>query len=583
VFLRKAKNKKTGRVYLSIVESYREPGHPNPKSRTVESLGYLDVLEKEYGDPIAFFEAEVARRNAEQAKEESTVAINIDRNELIKKNTDSRKNFGYVALSHIYHDLQIDDFVKNRQRHANHKYDANAIMRVLVFNRLLDPGSKRKDYENKDRFFESANFSLQDMYFALSFLEKHTEAMQLWLHERVAKQYNRNTRQVFYDVTNYYFEIDEQDELRRKGISKDNKPFPLVQMGLLCDNNGLPIAYNLFPGNTSDKITLRPTISKTKQRYRLGRVIVVADRGVITSDNIWHLLDNNNGYVFSMSIKGSDSRFKAWVLDSKGYQVKEKIDNEIVFKVKSRLEPREISVTGAKGKKSKKVVHEKQVVYYSKKYADRAKAEREAVIEKARDLIASPGKYTKATSYGAAKYVKNIKFDEATGEILEDAKNHLYLNEKMMEVEARFDGYYAIVTSEHRESAERIIEIYRDLWRIEEAFKVTKSELKTRPIYLSTHERIKGHFLVCFVALLIIRILEHRLKHKHSTHAILDTLRKANCSHVEQNYYLFDHYDDVLEDIGKELKIDFSKKYLTLKEIKSYVAEAKKPNYTTPF
>ena len=565
---------------MAVAETYREPGYPYPKTRTIESLGYLDVLEKQYEDPITFFEKEIAKRNAEQAKEKKTITFNLDKTEKIKKNFPNRKNFGYVAFSHIYHDLEIDKFVKNRQRHANHKYDANAIMRVLVFSRLLWPGSKRQDYENKDRFFERANFSLDDVYHALSFLEKHSSELQFWMHKRIEEQYTRDTSHVYYDVTNYYFEIDEQDEFRRKGISKEYGPSPLVQMGLLCDQNGIPITYETFPGNTSDKVTLRPTLSKTEPRYGLGKIVVVADRGIITGDNIWHLLKHGNGYVFSKSILGSDRAFKDYVLDDEGYKKRkmtlEDEEEAVEFKIKSRLYPREITITGRGGKKLKKIADEKQVVFYNKKYADKAKAEREMVIQKARDLIEHPAKYTKSTSYGAAKYVKNIKFDKKTGEILETAKDHLYLDEELMREQEKYDGCYAIVTSEYKETDERIINIYRDLWRIEEAFKITKTDLRTRPVFLTRHDRIKCHFLVCFIALLILRILEYRLKNKHSSHVILQSLRKTNCSHIEQNYYLFDHYDDVLADLGDNLGIDFSKKYLTLKEIKYCAAAAKR-------
>lgn len=573
--------RKSGRVRLSIVESYREPGVKNPKRRTIELLGFLDELEKEYDDPIAFFEAEIAKREAakgEAAEQgvKGAISLEIDRNETMDVGTDNEKNFGYVALSHIYHELEIDKFIKNRQRHTNHQYDANAIMRLLVFSRLLYPDSKKKDWENRDRFFETANFSLDDVYSALTFLEPLIKELQLWLHRRVEKNYGRDTSHVYYDVTNYYFEIDEQDGLRRKGMSKEHRRSPVVQMGLLCDRNGLPIAYELFPGNTSDKVTLRPTIAKTEPRYKLGRIVVVADRGVITGDNIWHLLDHGNGYVFSMSIAGASDKFQAWVLDQQGYTVTEMDGKEVAFKIKSRLEPRQINVTNKQDKKVKKTADEKQVVYYSKKYADRTKKERETAVEKARELVANPGRYNKSTSYGAAKYVKNLKFDKKTGEILEDAREHLYVDEKLLEEEAKLDGYYAIVTSEYRETDHRILEIYRELWRIEESFKITKSDLKTRPVHLSREDRIKTHFMVCFLSLLIIRILQYRLGQKHSSSAILESLRKSTCSHTSQNLYVFRYYDEVLQAVGLDLGIDFNYKYLTQKEIKGYAGAAKK-------
>lgn len=581
MFLRKAKNKKTGRTYLSIVESYRVPGVKNSRSRTIESLGYLDELEKKYDDPIAFFEAEIAKREAlekeiAEQKGKAVITINIDKKETMDVGTDNRKNFGYVALSHIYHELEIDQFIRNRQRHANHEYDANAIMRMLVFSRLLDPGSKKRDWENREQFFETANFSLDDVYAALTFLEPRIKELQLWLHKRVEKNYGRDTSQVYYDVTNYYFEIDDQDELRRKGMSKEGRRSPIVQMGLLSDSNGLPIAYELFPGNTSDKVTLRPIIGKTEPHYKLGRIVVVADRGVITGDNIWQLLDHGNGYVFSMSIAGAGKKFQDWVLDQKGYTVTEMDDKVVAFQIKSRLEPREINVTDKQGKNVKKVAHEKQVVYYSKKYADRAKKERELAIEKARGLVSNPGRYNKSTSYGPAKYVKNLKFDKKTGEILEDAKEHLYLDEELIKEEAKLDGYYAIVTSEYRETDNRILEIYRNLWQIEESFKITKSDLKSRPVYLSREDRIKTHFMVCFLSLLIIRILQHRLGRIYSSSAILKSLKDCTCCHTSQNVYVLQYYDEILQAIGADLNIDFNYKYLTSKEIKTYIGAAKK-------
>lgn len=591
--------RKSGRIRLSIVESYREPGVKHPKRRTIELLGFLDELEKEYDDPIAFFEGEIARREVEEKEaakhgDRGTISLKIDMNETMDVGTDNEKNFGYVALSHIYHELEIDQFIRNRQRHANHKYDANAIMRLLVFSRLLYPSSKKKDWENRERFFETTNFSLDDVYSALTFLEPRIKDLQLWLHNRVVENYGRDTSRVYYDVTNYYFEIDEQDELRRRGMSKEHRPSPIVQMGLLCDSNGLPIAYELFPGNTSDKVTLRPTIAKTEPRYKLGRVVVVADRGVITGDNIWHLLDHGNGYVFSMSIAGAGGAFQNWVLDQKGYSVIEMEEDEepgdddedsdekmIVFKIKSRLEPREIYVTDKQGKKVKKVVHEKQVVYYSKKYADRTRKEREKAAEKAKELVANPAKYNRSTSYGAAKYVGNLEFDKKTGEILVDAQKYLYVNEELLEQEARLDGYYAIVTSEYQESDSRILETYRELWRIEESFKITKSDLKTRPVHLSRKDRIKTHFMVCFLSLLIVRILQYRLGQKHPSTAILESLRRSTCTYTSQNVYVLRYYDDILQAIGLDLGIDFNYKYLTQGAIKSYVGAAKKANRTT--
>lgn len=568
--LRKMKNKKTGRIYLSIVQSYRDKNSKYPKATTLKSLGYLDELEKEYDDPIAFFTEEIKQMNEQREADQSPLTFSISKGERIQADSVNRKNFGYAALSKIYHELDIDTFLINRQRHSKDEYDANSIMKLLVFARLLYPASKKKTYENKEVFFEKTDFSLDDVYRCLSFFNKHKDALQLWIHERIKQQYDRNTSLVYYDVTNYYFEIDEADELRKKGVSKEHRPDPIVQMGLFMDTDGIPITYGLHPGNMLDKQTLIPMLGKIQRDFSLGRIIVVADKGMTTGDNIWYTLSAKNGYVLSYSIRGADQKFKNYVLDQRDY-----VSKSDDFKIKSRLYPREITVTSRNGKKMKKTVDEKQVIFYSEKFALKAKADRAPVLEKAKNLIHNPSQYNRATSHGAVKYVKNLAFDSKTGEILEDSK-HLLLDEEKLRQEEELDGYYAIVTSEYKESDERIIEIYRGLWKIEESFKITKSDFESRPVFLSTREHIEAHFLTCFVSLVIARILEHRLKGKYSVTALLESLRKASCSHIQENYYLFDYVDETLSDIGKAFGIDFGKKCMPLGEIKKILGEMKK-------
>lgn len=571
MYLKKSK-RSSGRIYLSIADGYYDKERGHTRTITIKSLGYLDELEKLYDDPIAHFEQEVKKMNEEKAAKKRPISFSIDPQERLVIGVANRKNFGYAALSKIYHKLDIDKFFINRQRSQKMDYSANNIMKLLVFSRLLFPASKKKTYENKDSFFENTDFSLDDVYRCLSFFNKHKDNLQLWLHQRISQLYKRNTDLVYYDVTNYYFEIDEQDELRKKGMSKERRPDPIVQMGLFLDTIGIPITYRLFPGNTVDKATFIPMLRTIQHDYSLGRIIVVADKGIITGDNIWYILSAKNGYVFSYSIRGASKKFKDYVLDDADY----KWNKNKEYKVKSRLYPREIDVTTTTGGKMKERVDEKQVVFYSEKYAAKAREERAAVIAKAKDLINNPSKYNKSTAYGAAKYVKNLTFDPKTGEIKEDLKQALTLDEKKLKEEEKFDGYFAIVTSEWKESDEKIIEIYRELWRIEEAFKVTKSDLQTRPVFLSTEEHIEAHFLTCFVALVIARILEHRMQSKYSVTAMLESLSKASCSHIQENYYLFDYYDDILADIGEELDIDFSKKCMSRGEVKKILADVKK-------
>ena len=571
MYLKRTKQK-NGRIHLDITDSYYDKQQKKTRQITVENLGFLDELEKQFDDPIAHFTNRVEQLKEEKKARKAPINFTFYDSDRLCIGDDLEKNFGYAALSKIYHELKIDKFLINRQRHTKESYDANTIMKMLVYSRILFPASKKASYEHRERFFEKTDYSLDDVYRCLSFFDKHRENLQVWMNERIKENYGRDTSLVYYDVTNYYFETDEQNDFLRKGAGKEHRPNPIVQMGLFMDNNAIPITYELFSGNTNDCLTYRPNFGRIKKQFDLGRVITVADKAMTTGDNIWYTINTptKDGYVFSMSVRGADKSMKEYVLDEEGYTW---LGSE--YKRKSRKYPRTIHVTTTSGKKMDKQVDEKQVVFWSAKYAKRAKAEREAALAKARDLAANPGSYTRATSYGAAKYIKKVDFDKDTGEIL-TTSSVLDINEDLIREEEALDGYYVLLTSEMEESDDKIIDMYRGLWRIEESFKITKSELEARPVYVWTKEHIEAHFLTCFIALTIMRILEMKLEHKYSTAKIIESLSKSKCSLLQQNYYHFTYYDEVLKDIGELCKIDFSKKIRSLGEIKLEIAETKK-------
>ena len=571
MFLKKTPNK-SGRINLAIVDGYYDKATKKTKHKVIESLGYLDELEKQYDDPIDYFTKRAKKLTEEKKARQAPINFTFYDSDRLCVGDNLRKNFGYTALSNIYHELELDKFLNNRQRHTKESYDANTILKMLVYSRILAPASKKSSFDHREMFFEKTNYSLDDVYRCLSFLNKHKETIQVWINDKIKENYGRDTSLIYYDVTNYYFETDEQNDFLRKGVSKEHRPNPIVQMGLFMDNNAIPLTYELFAGNTNDCLTYRPNFGRIKKQFNLGRVISVADKGMTTGDNIWYTINTpaHDGYVFSMSIRGAEKSMKKYVLDDDGYVWLGK-----EYKRKSRKYPRTIQVTSTSGKKIKKQVDEKQVVFWSEKYAKRAKAEREATLAKARDLAANPGSYTRATSYGAAKYVKKVDYDKDTGEIL-TASSILDIDEDLIREEEALDGYYMLLTSEMDTPDDKIIDMYRGLWRIEESFKITKSELEARPVYVWTREHIEAHFLTCFVALTISRILEMKLEHKYSTGRIIDSLSRAECSLLQQNYYVFDYYDEVLKDIGNVTNIDFSKRIRTLGEIKQVIADSKK-------
>lgn len=573
--------RKDGRIYLYLEKSYRDKATGMTRHTLVQSLGYVDELEKQFPDPIAHFREEARRRTLEEKAKRQTV-LKIDLEESLPPQSEGMKNLGYAVPLKVYHELGIDEFLKNRARSEAFEFNPNSIMILLLISRLLSPGSKKRAYEEKDRYFERFNFSLDDVYRSLTYFHKISGDLQQFLHESVRMKYGSDTSVIYYDVTNYYFEIQKPDDLRRFGKPKQNRKKPVVQMGLAMDKDGVPIHYELFPGNKLDKETFRSVIGQVRRNYDTGRVIVVADMGIITGDNIHYLTGDKpekpqNGYVFSFSIRGGTKAFQSYVLDESGYtDLSGKVPTgDSDFIIKSRITYRDINVTMENGKTETKTVYEKQVVFWSRKYYLKARAERAEVLAKAEALIADPKKFNRATSYGAAAYVSNLEYDKKTGEIMDRGKS-LKLNQGKIAEEEKFDGYYAIVTSELDMPVSDIVETYRGLWEIEETFKITKSDLESRPVYVRDDAHINAHFLCCFLALTVLRLIQKRTDKKYSAKAILDCLNKIQCMNEHENIYLFGYRSELSDALGQLFGIDFTKKRLPLAEIKKTLGEAKK-------
>jgi transposase len=522
--LRKAHNKKTGRTYLSIVHGYRENG--KSRSKVIQSLGYLDELEKEHSDPIAHF-TKVAQEMNEERLTEEKISLDFNLSEKLEIGDVNRKNYGHLIPSYIYHELEIDRFLDNARRNKQFKYNSEAIMRLLVYTRILYSGSKLNSFQLKDTLFDKYDVTDDDIYRCLDHFNDISESLQKQLHEQIIAKYNRKTDLVYYDVTNFYFETDCQDEIRRRGYSKEGKKKPIVQMGLMMDNNGLPISYKMFPGNTHDSQTLLPCLTTLKKQFKIGRIITVADKGLNSGDNIAYPSALGDGYIYSKGIRGASAEFKEWILDESDYRH----DPNSTFKIKSKLVPDSPiqitdSVHGKKKKKKTLQVEQKFIVFYSEKYAKRAKHKREEIIAKARMMIKYPSKYNAIMDKGAAGYIQNIKFDKETGEIKANIVGQLLLDEVRIKEEEKYDGYYALVTSELDMPDVDVMDRYKGLWKIEESFKISKSTLKTRPIWHELEHRINAHFLICFISLLIGRIIELRLGGKYTVAQITHTLKK---------------------------------------------------------
>lgn len=580
-----------GKIYLSFVRGYRDE-NGKVKQKTVEKIGYLEELKKQYDDPIAYFKKIAKEKN--DIKINELVIKNLN-NQTLNTDEDNQKNLGYVIIKKLYQELGINNFLNVKQKKLKIDYKLNEIFSLLIFSRILYPASKKETFEKKGIYFDNFNFSEDDMYRSLDYFKDYKEELELLLWNNTKEKYSRDTSQTYYDCTNYYFEIEYNDEdifddkgnlikkgYRKRGPEKNHRPDPIIEMGLLMDASGIPIAYNLFPGNESEKLSLAPEIDRLKNKFNFERTIIVADRGLNCSDNIIKIAGTSlemslkkNGYVYGQSVRGADKEFKDWVLS--GDYITDKInddDNEIIFTHKSRIHPKTMYVIREdKGKtksgnsiKERITVDQKQMVYFSQKYADKQKHDRDMMIEKARDLVSNPAKYNKATSYGAANYVKNLRFLKSTGEIADTS--NLLIDEEKIKEEEKFDGYYSIVTSEENLSDIEIRNIYRGLAKIENTFKVTKSNLESRPVYVWTPEHIEAHFLSCFVSLVIIRLLENKLKNKYSTKQIIEALKNFTSSHIEHDIYKQNNYNEIIKQFSDIYNLNLDKKYRTLSEIK---------------
>lgn len=576
MYLHKSK-RKDGRVYLAFAEGYRKDG--KSKMRTVESLGYLDELEKQFDDPIAHFKAVCDEANAAARAERQNVQVTIHPLQKIDKREAARKNAGSAVLLAVYNALGIEIAVRNKTRGSKASYDSNAVMRLLTVERIINPGSKKSAWENKEHYFFRTAFSLEDTYRALDVLCSCKDKIVSAINRAIDKMGIRDTACVFYDVTNYYFEIDDPDEdegLRQKGMSKEHRKSPIVQMGLLQDSKGVPIGYRLFPGNTPDPLTMLDVLSEMKRDYGQDRVVVVGDKGNNCSANIAALAAKGDGFVYSQSIRGtkSDAELKNWVLSDDGYECATNADGHVTYKVKSRQGYKAVSVEGPDGSKRKVDVDVKYVAFWSEKYERRARKERQAAIDKAKRLVADPGAYAAATHFGAAKYVRGLAVDGGTGELLE-AASALELDEDRLAADEACDGYYLIVTSETGMADDAVIEAYRGLWRIEESFKVTKSDLETRPVYVSRREHIEAHFLTCYAALCILRIIQVLTGGKYSAGTIAEELGAMCGTNLDGNWWVFDHRSDATDDLCRMAGIDLTRQNMQLKDIKAAFSQAK--------
>lgn len=571
MYLRKSK-KPNGRTYLTIVQGYRDEDGKN-KARTVRSLGYVDALEAEFDDPVAHFEEECRRMTEEAARAQAPVTVEFSAARKIDKRSEGRVELGAaVPSAYLHRDLGVWSFFERKRTSRGFSYDPCRILELLVWDRIAHPSSKRAAWEARGRFPRKCGFTADDVYRCLTYLDENADALVSSMNASLEQSRGpRDASCLYCDVTNYYFECDEEDGFRMRGVSKEHRPSPIVQMGLFLDSDGLPLGYELFPGNRNDMTTLLPAMSKAGVRdLPWGeRVVVVADKGLNTSANIAACVLDGNGYIFSQSVRKATKGLKSWVLDDAGYE--ESASGS--FKIKSRISEKAVYVAGEDGKRRRVTVPVKEVAFWSRDYFERSRRERAKVVEKSRAAVAR-GDLSSAAAKTSVRYAKDVPVVRGTGEA---ADHNWVVDEERIAADEAMDGYYCIVTSEQEMDDRDVIDAYRGLWRIEESFRVMKGDFDARPVYCSTESHIRAHFLVCYIALLAMRLMQLDTGRKYSAAQISEALAGVTGHLMDRNLYLFDYRTDLTDELAGAVGIDLSRQVLTRGQIRSIMADVKKP------
>lgn len=560
MFVKVTKNRE-GIQYVSIVEGYRDKD--KVKHRTVKSLGKLTDLEA--GNPNYLAELKESVKEGKFQPEPETLFLTLDLNQKISA---PLQNYGWLLLDEVYKSLGISNVLSRHQKKTKSKIDLNEALRLLTVKRILDPQSKWKSVQTQGDLFGDFALSPQEIYRSLDTLCVLSEEIQLQMHHAITKQIGRTGVLVFYDVTNYYFETDLDDEpveidgetlpaFRKRGPSKENRPNPIVQMGLFMDTNGIPIAFQLFPGNCNDVKTYLPAVEQVKKQFGIERIVVVADKGMNSKTNIVETLQNQDGYLFSQKIRGTRGAPKDlqdFALDPEGW-----IFNEHeTFAQKSMIRKRILN---------KKEVTEKVLVTWNQKYDFREKVRRQKSIEYAEKLTASE-RFRLTMKKGGKRYLEVEQLDEETGEIRR-LTPHISIDEEQIALDELYDGFNVLITSEITMSDEEMLASYRSLSRIEDCFKVMKTTFDARPVYVWTKSHIHAHFLICFIALTVMRVLEHRLQRVFSPEKIQNALLSAQCRPLEKGYWEVFGNEDFLQ-INSLLGKDWTRQYVPLEVLRSY-------------
>ena len=576
MFIKKTNSKNA--VHYSIVYNIKVDGKRT--SRVYENIGNFEKLKLRAGneDPIQWLKNYVNELNIKQKEDTLPVLIEKYQNRLIKKNVTRTFNGGYLFLQKIYYDLHLDKICESITNKYQFKYDLNNILSRLIYGRILHPSSKIETYEFSKTLLEQPNFDSHQIYRALEIISKEDNFIQEQFYKNSCKYSPRNNKILYYDCTNFFFEIDEAEDDKQYGPSKENKSNPIVQMGLFMDGDGIPLAFNITPGNTNEQKTLQPLEKQIINDFKLSKIVVCTDAGLASKSNRLFNNTNEKRFITTQSIKKLKEDLKEWALDKTGWHLpgygdknidisKLETDEELAEKYKNSTFYKERWIKDGK-------LEQRLIVTYSIKYRDYLRHIRDGQIERAKKMIENnPKKLGKVRQNDPKRFIEVITTTE-TGEVANE--NYYTLSEDKINEEKKYDGYYAVCTNLEDEALE-IIKVNHRRWEIEESFRIMKSEFEARPVYLKRKDRIKAHFMICFLALTIYRYLEKKLDNQYTVCEIIDTLKEMNFLYEKEIYYSPEYTRTDLTDLLHE-KFGFRTDYETInyKNIQKIFKQTKK-------
>ena len=543
-----SKSKNTINYY--VIKDYTKNGKRSTKH--VERIGNLEEVKKMAGNQNyqEWLKDYINKYNEEHCKKE-IIIIKKNNKKLIVSNVNNNFNVGYLFLKNIYNQLELNDICNEIENKYQFKFDLNEILSYLVFARIIYPSSKLETYKQCLNFIELPKFQLHDEYRSLSYLAENIDFIQEKIFENSQKIIKRNSEVIYYDCTNYFFEIDNEDDLKKYGISKEHKPNPIVGMGLFMDGDGIPLSFNIYPGNQNEQKTLIPEETKIVNNFKMDntKMILCTDAGLASDEIKKYNIKENRGFVITQSLKKLKDSEKEKVFDDNGWRLPgdlKNIYNLNEIRNNDELKERYYDKLFYKIIPSEtKSVKQDLIVTFSFKYFDYNRNIRNSQIERAKKFVDTNQVTRKGKNQNDyRRFIIDIKSTN-TGEVAENS--NFLLNEDLIKKEEQYDGYYALTTNLVGD-IEQILKITKGRWEIEESFRIMKTDFLARPVNLSREDRIKSHFLTCFIALLIYRILEKKLDYKYTTSEILKTIRNMNVLESKGDGYIPEYVRTDLTD-----------------------------------